>query len=106
MSDVRAFDIDVTQTDGSAVVRVIGELDLATAPLLRDRLVGLASAGVLAVTLDLAELDFIDSTGLSVLVTGLKHLRERGGKLALRSPQPSAMKVFEITGLTTVFAIS
>ena len=55
--------------------------------------------------MDLGELVFIDSSGLSVLVTGLKRLREAGGDLALRSPNPAAMKVFEITGLTSVFAI-
>ena len=56
--------------------------------------------------MDLAHLDFIDSTGLAVLVAGLKRLREHGGDMALRSPKPSILRVFEITGLTQVFAIS
>lgn len=103
---INAFDIEVTRTDGSAVVRVIGELDLATAPHLREEFIGLVNSGVHSVTVDLAQLDFIDSTGLAVLVSGLKRLREQGGDLGLRSPTPSAMKLFEMTGLTTVFAIS
>ena len=56
--------------------------------------------------MDLAQLDFIDSTGLYVLVSGLKRLRELGGDLGLRSPKPSAMKLFEMTGLSALFAIS
>ena len=79
---------------------------MATAPRLREEIVGLVSRGVCAITVDLAHLDFIDSTGLAVLVAGLKRLREHGGDMALRSPKPSTRKVFEITGLTQVFAIS
>lgn len=105
-SELPAFGIEVKLAEGAAVVALTGELDLATAPQLRDQLVALAGGGFLAVTLDLAALDFMDSTGLSVLVAGLKHLRERGGDLVLRSPQPGAMKVLEITGLNAVFAIA
>jgi anti-sigma B factor antagonist len=100
------FAIDVTRTGDAAVVRVIGELDLATAPRLREEIVALVSSGVSAVTLDLIGLEFIDSTGLSVLVTTLKHMREHGGDLVLRSLNPSTLKVFEIAGLTEVFTIS
>lgn len=103
---IPGFGIDVIQTDATAVVRVVGELDLATAPQLRERLAGLTNSGVRTVTVDLAHLDFIDSTGLHVLVSGLKRLRELGGDLWLRSPKPSAMKLFEMTGLSALFAIS
>ena len=103
---IPGFGIDITQTDATAVVRIVGELDVATAPQLRERLAGLTNSGVRAVTVDLAHLDFIDSTGLFVLVSGLKRLRKLGGDLALRSPKPSAMKLFELTGLTDVFAMN
>ena len=99
------FNLVTARTPDAAVVRVIGELDLATAPQLREVLTGLTALGGLHVTADLSELAFIDSSGLSVLVTGLKCLREAGGDLALQSPNPAAMKAFEITGLTRVFAI-
>ena len=99
------FNLVTARTDDAAVVRVIGELDLATAPPLREVLTDLVALGGLHVTLDVSELAFIDSSGLSVLVTGLKRLREGGGDLALRSPNPAAMKAFEITGLTSFFAI-
>jgi len=100
------LDVDVTHTDAQAVVRLIGDLDPATASQLRTEFIDLVGHGVRTVTVDLGGLDFIDSTGLGVLVGGLKRLREHGGDLALRSPSASALKVFEITGLTKLFAIS
>lgn len=103
--DIPAFDLFTSRTDDAAVVKVIGELDLSTAPRLRDLLAELAGNGTNEVTLDFAEMSFIDSTGVSVLVSGLKRLRETGGDLALQSPRASAMKVLDITGLTSVFTI-
>ena len=102
-SAMTTFDIVVVETGRAAVVQVRGELDLSTAPRLEEQLVSLADAGVLDVTVDLADLDFIDSSGLQALVAGLKRLRARGGDLGLRSPRPSTLKVLEITGLTRVF---
>jgi anti-sigma B factor antagonist len=96
----------VSSDDGSHEIRLEGELDLGTAPQLRDELARLTADGARLVTVDLSDLAFIDSTGLSVLITGLKRLRQQGGDMALRSPTPSTRKVLEITGLTEVFSIS
>ena len=87
-------------------VHLLGELDMSTATLLRERLLDLATEGPTQVTVDLSELAFVDSTGLSVLITGLKRFRQQGGDMALRSPNPATRRVLEITGLTEVFAIS
>ena len=87
-------------------MRLLGELDMSTAPQLREELLRLASDGASMVTIDLSELAFVDSTGLSVLITGLKRLRQQGGELVLRSPTPGTRRVLEITGLTEVFSIS
>lgn len=103
--EIPAFDLVTSRTDGAAVVRVIGELDLATAPQLRDVFADLTGQGTIHVTVDLSEMAFIDSTGVTVLVSGLKRLHDAGGDMALESPKASAMKVFEITGLTSVFTI-
>ena len=103
--EVPAFDLVASRTDDAAMVRVIGELDLSTAPRLRKVLTELAGNGTVDVSLDLAEMAFIDSTGVSVFVSGWKRLRETGGELALRSPRASAMKVLDITGLTSLFTI-
>jgi anti-sigma B factor antagonist len=100
------LEVVVSSADKAHEVRLLGELDLATAGLLRDELARLAADGATQVTLDLAELVFIDSTGLSVLISALKRLRDQGGDMALRSPTPGTRKVLEITGLTEVFSIS
>ena len=96
----------VTDDGAGPEIHLRGELDMATASLLRDELVRLTTEGAKQVTVDLAELAFIDSTGLSVLITGLKHIRQQGGDLTLRSPNAGTRKVLEITGLTEVFSIS
>lgn len=85
--------------------QLLGELDMSTAPQLREELLRVVADGAKMVTVDLSELAFIDSTGLSVLITGLKRLRQQGGEMALRSPTPGTRRVLEITGLTEVFSI-
>jgi anti-sigma B factor antagonist len=87
------------------VLAVKGEVDVCTAPRLREKLVELASTGHQRVVVDLDGVDFLDSTGLGVLVGGLKRLRSHGGELALVCTHGSILKVFEITGLTKVFSI-
>jgi anti-sigma B factor antagonist len=92
--------------DGSAaVVHIIGELDLATAPTLRETLARLYQDGTTSVVLDLTDLDFVDSTGLSEFVVALKRCRERGGDVVLRSPSRSTARVLTISGLDRVFTI-
>jgi anti-sigma B factor antagonist len=97
--------VDVS-TDGSvAVVRVAGELDVLGVPLLREGLKSLAEQGIHRVIVDLAELDFVDSTGLGVLIGGLKRMRESDGDLVLKDLRPRVARVFEIAGLDQVFTV-
>ena len=98
--------VTVSGAEPEYEVRLLGELDMSTAPQLRDELLRLVSGGATMVTVDLSELAFVDSTGLSVLITGLKRLRQQGGDMALRSPSAGTRRVLEITGLTEVFPIS
>lgn len=100
------LEVIVSSEDTRHEVRLLGDLDMATAAQLREELARLVASGAKLVTVDLADLAFIDSTGLSVLITALKRLRHGGGDMALRSPRPGTLKVLEITGLTEVFAIS
>ena len=100
------LNVVVSGGDTSYELRLFGELDMSTASQLRDELLRVTSGGARHVTVDLSDLMFIDSTGLSVLITGLKRLRQGGGDLALRAPNPGTRKVLEITGLTEVFAIT
>jgi len=88
------------------VIAVSGEIDVATAPQLREGLHHVIAAGESTVVLDLLGVTFLDSTALGVLVGALKRCRELGGDLHLVVADPRIMKIFEITGLTSVFTIA
>lgn len=100
------FHVSVSDDGDTTVVAVAGELDVATAPALREELYRVIDRGVATIVVDLADMDFIDSTGLGVLVGALKRVKERDGALELRSLPSAAQRVFEITGLTKAFTIS
>lgn len=91
--------------DGHTVVEVHGEVDVYTAPMLRERLIELISGGARSLVVDLSRVDFLDSTGLGVLVGALKRLRTAGGALALVCPKESLLKIFRITALDQVFTL-
>lgn len=97
--------VDTAVLGGHATVTLAGELDMSNAELLRAALSTLADQGVRTVVVDLAKLEFIDSTGLSELVQALKRSRADGGEVVLRSPQPATLRVLEIVGLTELFQI-
>jgi anti-sigma B factor antagonist len=87
------------------VLSVQGEVDVATAPQLRERLVDAVAEGHAHIVLDLTNVGFLDSTGLGVIVGCLKRARANDGEIVIVSDQRSILKVLEITGLTAVFAI-
>lgn len=97
--------LDVSERGGIAVLAIKGEIDVATAPPLRDKLLALVNDGSERVIVDLSNVDFLDSTGLGVLVSVMKRLRTTGGDLRLICTKTHLLKVFEITGLTSVFEI-
>jgi anti-sigma B factor antagonist len=95
-----------SRTEGDrTVVSVGGEIDVYTAPKLREQLIDLVSAGNYHLVVDMENVDFLDSTGLGVLVGGLKRVRAHDGSLQLVCTQERILKIFRITGLTKVFPI-
>jgi anti-sigma B factor antagonist len=95
-----------TRTEGDrTVVSVGGEIDVYTAPTLREQLVDLVNAGQYHLVVDMEDVEFLDSTGLGVLVGGLKRVRAHEGSLRLVCTQERILKIFRITGLTKVFPI-
>ncbi|MDP9417916.1 MAG: anti-sigma factor antagonist [Actinomycetota bacterium] len=95
-----------TRTVGDRiVVEVGGEIDVYTAPKLREQLVDLVADGQYHLIVDMERVDFLDSTGLGVLVGGLKRVRAHDGSLRLVCTQERILKIFRITGLTKVFPI-
>jgi anti-sigma B factor antagonist len=87
------------------VISVTGEIDVYTAPSLREKLNELMASGHYDLVVDLEDVEFLDSTGLGVLVGGLKRVRSHDGTLRLVCAQEKILKVFRITGLTKVFPI-
>jgi anti-sigma B factor antagonist len=82
------------------VLTVRGELDLYTAPALRDRVLAAAAEGQRRLVIDLSGVPFMDSSGLGVIVACLKRLRESGGDLALvTAPGSPPSKLLSLTGL-------
>ena len=93
--------LDVQHLDGTAVVLVVGEVDLATSPQLRACLVALDGA----VVVDLSGVGFLDSSGLNALIGGKKHLDAQGGSLRLQGAQPQVQAVFEVMGMIEFFEL-
>ena len=93
------------EEDGRAIVAVGGEIDVYTAPKLRDQITELVSDGAYNIVIDLEAVEFLDSTGLGVLVGGLKKVRAHDGSLELVCTLERLLKIFRITGLAKVFVI-
>jgi anti-sigma B factor antagonist len=89
--------------DGDTVI-VRGEVDMATAPQLRDLLNELVDGGSTRILLDCHHLDFLDSSGIGVLVAVRKRLGEEGA-LTLEAPPAHVRKVLELTGVSAHVAI-
>ncbi|NED95747.1 STAS domain-containing protein [Phytoactinopolyspora alkaliphila] len=97
--------IDSGPLGDRSVVEVAGEIDVYTAPKLREQLVEIVDAGQYHIVVDMRGVEFLDSTGLGVLVGGLKRVRQHDGSLRLVCTQERILKIFRITGLTKVFPI-
>jgi anti-sigma B factor antagonist len=87
------------------IVDVKGEVDLYTAPRLKERLKDLVGAGKHRLLVNLEGVEFMDSTGLGVLIGALKRAREANGALELAGLRNPVRKVLSITGLNRVFTI-
>jgi anti-sigma B factor antagonist len=90
---------------GIHVVSVSGEVDLATAPELERALHALPEHRVASLIVDLTDCSFMDSTGLHLLIRTQQRFNGSRGRLAIVSPNPTLLRVFEITRLDQRFAI-
>jgi anti-sigma B factor antagonist len=97
--------LDHHTKDGIEIVEVEGEIDVYTAPRLRELLIELVNNGHYQLVVNMEKVEFLDSTGLGVLVGGLKRVRAHDGSLDLVCTQERILKIFRITGLTKVFGI-
>jgi anti-sigma B factor antagonist len=94
-------------TPDHPVITAAGEIDVASSPLLRAELAEVLEHSPSTITLDLAAVSFIDSSGLGVLVGSLRRLREQHADASLQvlHTQLAVRKVFDITGLDELFEL-
>ncbi len=95
----------VMLTERIPVLRLAGELDLRYVPEVRGAIRGLLDEGLVDIIVNLTNLDFIDSSGLGVLVGGLARVREKQGEIKLVCANRRIVRVFEMTRLTQLFEI-
>jgi anti-sigma B factor antagonist len=96
--------IEVGRLDGTTLIVLRGDLDLGTAPSLRETLIEVIDEGA-RIVIDMEALEFLDSAGLGILVGGLKRARSAGGELELVCSNGEVLRPLEITGLDRVFTI-
>jgi len=106
MSTGTPFDVDVNDEGGTVVITVSGELDLATAPELREACGSAAQGSAETVRIDLSGLTFLDSSGISVLVETQRDLEERGATLVLHNMNDRTRRVLDVAGLSGFFTHS
>ena len=102
---VTGFSLQEEWTGGTVIVKLGGDVDLHTAPQVRDRLTHVIDNGATLVVIDLDDATFIDSMTLGVLLGASKRLRPRGGQLRIVVSDSSIRKIFEITLLDRIFQL-
>jgi len=95
----------ITVGSDCAVLQLTGEVDMYSAPQLREQVVELVDGGVRHIIADLRGVDFLDSTGLGALVGSLKRLRTHDGSFKVVASGGRILRLFQITGLTRAFAL-
>ena len=93
------FRVEVRNADATTVISVSGELDLASSPALEEELERVAQSDAQLVVVDLRNLEFMDSTGLSVLVRAHQRAEENGRRLGLVNGSQQVQRLLTLTGV-------
>lgn len=99
------LDIAIEDVDNISLIILSGEVDVYSAPKLRETIKDLVDEENFDIVVNLEKVDFLDSTGLGVLVGGLKRVKQHDGELGIICNQEKILRIFRITGLTKVFPI-
>lgn len=99
------LEIKVDRADDFCLLELSGEVDVYTAPQLKESLIEHIESGCPNIVVDLEHVGFIDSSGLGVLVGGLRRAKERSGAIRLVCTRENILKIFRITGLDKVFPV-
>ena len=98
-----SFGLNVVAEADGVCMKLTGELDIASAPELRDSLAGQSEEPGRSILVDLAEVTYLDSTGISVLVVAAKRVRSEGGSFMVANASGAVRRILEITGLVEYF---
>ncbi|MBS4539321.1 STAS domain-containing protein [Clostridium sp. D2Q-11] len=98
-------DKSFNEVKGVWVLKLHGEIDIYTAPKFKETLLNVIEARESDIIIDGENLEYIDSTGLGVLISGLKKLKETNKNITIINLRPNISKLFEITGLNKVFIV-
>lgn len=99
------MDLTEAKENGVTLLGLRGRLDAASATVVEQKVLGLIDGGADRLVLDCAELDYISSAGLRILLMAAKRLAQSHGKLALAAIKPQVRDVLDIAGFTSLFAI-
>ena len=99
------FGCDVQTAEDSTCLRLEGELDLSSAPMLRTCLSGLIEAGARHVVVDVGALRFVDASGIRAIAAEARRLRQAGGEMVLRNPRPWTRRLFGLLGAAELVTI-
>jgi anti-sigma B factor antagonist len=100
------FNVDVHNQDGAVIVSVSGELDLASSQVLETALERITPSDAPLVILDLRKLEFMDSTGLSVLVRGQQRAEDNGQRFGLAGGSQQVQRLLKLTGVADRLALA
>lgn len=98
-------DINFNEEKDNWNVTLEGELDIYTAPDLKDRLSEIKEEKIKDLTINMQNLEYIDSTGLGILVGALKRLKQKEKDIYITNTKPNVKKIFTITGLDKIFKL-
>jgi anti-sigma B factor antagonist len=97
--------VDQVVENGVAIFRLSGELDMKAAPALKQQLIAAATGDKPRAIINLAELRYVDSAGLGVLVNAQNAYTSKGGSMRLAGPRPEVRNILQITRLLTFFSV-
>ncbi|MFI5955576.1 STAS domain-containing protein [Cryptosporangium sp. NPDC051539] len=100
-----SLQVSVEHVDGVACCVIVGEVDMATTPQMRDELLGLVDSGEQHLVLDVSGVPFLDSTGLGVLMEVHRRLRDNSGAVALVGARPALVRLLTITNLSRALPV-
>jgi anti-sigma B factor antagonist len=97
--------VNTTEESNRVIVEIVGEVDLYNAPKVRDTINELMDKDKINIIIDLDEVDYIDSSGIGVLISSATDIKDLGGTLKLKCNSPNVKRVFELTRLVDFFDI-